>query len=105
MLYIEKNETHQTIKFSNKTLNYASFKELFDRLQKVEKIKSLDEIEIKFYNQDVLETLTYESRAIGWHLNYNQENNTTNSIIYVLNSFFKPSLLKNIWLYKKYYIF
>ncbi len=142
MLYIEKNETHQTIKFSNKTLNYASFKELFDRLQKVEnidkvkiaikytekkdnikkvyekvfdsidellqnveKIKSLDEIEIKFYNQDVLATLTYESRAIGWHLNYNQENNTTNSIIYVLNSFFKPSLLKNIWLYKKYYIF
>ena len=104
MLYIEKNETHQTIKFSNKTLNYASFKELFDRLQKVEnidkvkiaikytekkdnikkvyekvfdsidellqnveKIKSLDEIEIKFYNQDLFATLTSESRPIGRH--------------------------------------
>ena len=141
MLYIEENETYQTIKFSNKNLNYTSFKELFERLQKVEnidkvkidikytekkdnikkvfekvfdsidellqnveKIKSIDEIEVKFYNQDVLATLTYESRTKGWRLSYHKENNTTNSIIYVLNSFFKPNLLKNIWAYKKYYI-
>lgn len=141
MLCIEENETYQTIKFSNKTLNYASFKELFDRLKKVEnidkvkiaikytekkdnikkvfkkvfdsidellqnveKIKSIDEIEVKFYNQDVLATLTYGSRTKGWCLSYHRENNTTNSIIYVLNSFFKPNLLKNIWSYKKYYI-
>ena len=141
MLYIEENETYQTIKFSNKTLNYTSFKELFERLQKVEnidkvkiaikytekkdnikkvfekvfnsidellqnveKIKSIDEIEVKFYNQDVLATLTYESITKGWILSYHKENNTRNSIIYVLNSFFKPNLLKNIWAYKKYYI-
>lgn len=141
MLYIEENETYQTIKFSNKTLNYASFKELFERLQKVEnidkvkiaikytenkdnikkvfekvfnsidellqnveKIKSIDEIEGKFYKQEVLATLTYESRTNGWRLSYHKENNTTNSIIYVLNSFFKPNLIKNIWAYKKYYI-
>ena len=47
MLYIEENETYQTIKFSNKTLNYTSFKELFERLQKVENIDKV-KIAIKY---------------------------------------------------------
>lgn len=123
----------QSIYFSNKALNYKSFKELFEKLEKVEDIdrkiinityvekkknsekrfseefksipelldyikglKKVDTLTMHLCTKSSRITLTYDDYTDGWTLEYSEENNISNSVICILNNFFKPNFIKSL---------
>lgn len=131
---------YNSISYSNKALNFKSFKKLFEDIQTVEnvdetkicisfteknknlkkrydeefnsipellecvrKLKKIDSIEVDFLYKKSIIKLKYDVYDYCWILDYNEENNVTNAIRFILQKHFNTNFIKN-FIFQKTFI-
>lgn len=91
--YIEKKKNTKR-KLDKK---FDSIQEL---LEYIKYLKKIDKIEVCFFTKSTTVKLLYDDFTQCWRLEYSEENNITNSIIYILNNYFKPNFIKTLLFFK-----
>lgn len=73
-----------------------TFNNIQDFLNTLKDLNKIDSIEIKLHTNNSIITLEYTEYTKGWKMHYDKQNNVTKTMIYILNNYFKPNIIKKI---------
>lgn len=73
-----------------------TFNNIKDFLNTLKNLNKIDSIEIKLHTNNSIITLEYTEYTKGWKMHYDNQNNVTKTMTYILNNHFKPNILKKI---------